>query len=155
MKERVYVESSVISYLASKPANDLIIKARQKITHDWWKNNRTNYELCVSSLVEEEISSGDTEAAKTRISVIANLPHLFVSDTAINIAQSLITGGAVPPGSEQDALHIATAAAQGADYILTWNFKHMNNAKIKSKIRYILEELGYNCPQICSPEELN
>ena len=48
-----------------------------------------------------------------------------------NIATSLLEMNAVPKGSEEDALHIGIAAAQGTTYLLTWNFKHINNAETK------------------------
>jgi hypothetical protein len=51
-------------------------------------------------------------------------------------------------------LHIGIAAAQGADYLLTWNFKHINNAEMRSAITKVVESCGLACPQICSPEEL-
>ncbi len=66
----------------------------------------------------------------------------------------LITQDAVPEDSEKDALHIGIAAAQGADYLLTWNFKHINNAEMKSAKAKVVESCGLVCPQICSPEEL-
>ena len=61
---------------------------------------------------------------------------------------------AVPKGSEEDALHIGIATAQGADFLLTWNFKHINNAEKKAAITRLIESAGYACPQLCSPEEL-
>ena len=66
----------------------------------------------------------------------------------------LVANGAVPEGSEEDALHIGIAYAQGADYLLTWNFKHINNAETKAAITRLVESCGYSCPQLCSPEEL-
>jgi len=56
--------------------------------------------------------------------------------------------------SEEDALHIGIAAVQGVNYLLTWNFRHINNAEMKSAIIEIVESCGYICPQLCSPEEL-
>jgi hypothetical protein len=79
---------------------------------------------------------------------------LAISDEATRLAELLLTQGAVSEGSEEDALHIGIAAAQGADYLLTWNFKHINNAEMKSAITKVVESCGLACPQICSPEEL-
>ena len=39
-------------------------------------------------------------------------------------------------------------------YVETWNFRHINNAEMKARIRAVIEEAGYECPVICSPEEL-
>ena len=150
----VYIESSVISYLISRPSRDVVIAGRQAISHDWWENHRQRFELRVSALVEEEIARGDSLAAERRISLIEGIPNLAISDKATELAELLLTQGAVPKGSEEDALHIAIAAAQSADYLLTWNFKHINNAEMKSAIVKVVESYGLVCPQFCSPEEL-
>lgn len=154
MRSVVYIESSVISYLASRPSRDIVIAGRQAITHDWWEHEKDRFELRVSALVEEEIMRGDPCAAERRLAAIADIPSLSVSDAAVILAENLIDQGAMPVGSENDALHIAIAATQGADYLLTWNFKHINNAETKNIIVRIVESFGCMCPQLCSPEEL-
>ena len=153
-KPTVYVESSVISYLASRPSRDIIIAGRQAITLGWWETQRHRFELRISILVEEEIGKGDKEAAGKRLALASDIPRLVSSDEALRIAERLLETGAIPPGSEEDALHIGIAAAQGADFLLTWNFKHINNAETKSAIASVIESFGYVCPQLCSPEEL-
>jgi hypothetical protein len=154
VKPTVYIESSVISYLASRPSRDVVIAGRQAISHEWWENHRQRFEIRVSALVEEEISRGDTVAAGRRIAWIEDIPSLAISDEAMALAELLVAQGAVPKGSEEDALHIGIAAAQGVDYLLTWNFKHINNAEMKSAITKVVESQGLVCPQLCSPEEL-
>ncbi|MEA2104974.1 MAG: type II toxin-antitoxin system VapC family toxin [Candidatus Cloacimonadota bacterium] len=154
MKNMVYIESSVISYLTSRPSRDVIIAGRQAVSHDWWENHRHRFDLRISILVEEEISQGDFEAAKLRTNKISEIENLSISDEATEIAELLLSQGAVPKGSEEDALHIGIAAAQGADYLLTWNFKHINNAETKKAIIELVESCGYICPQLCSPDEL-
>ena len=154
MNPMVYIESSVISYLVSRPSRDGVIAGRQTISHDWWENHRQRFELRVSAMVEEEINRGDSLAAQRRLALIEEIPSLAISDEATQLAELLLTQGAVPHGSEEDALHIGIDAAQGADYLLTWNFKHINNAELKSAITKVVESCGLVCPQICSPEEL-
>lgn len=154
MKPTVYIESSVISYLASRPSRDIIVAGRQAITLDWWESQRHRFELRISILVEEEIGKGDAEAAAKRLALVAGIPSLASSDEAVRVAERLLERGAVPAGSEEDALHIGIAAAQGADFLLTWNFKHINNAETKSAIVAVIASFGYVCPQLCSPEEL-
>ncbi|NTW88682.1 MAG: type II toxin-antitoxin system VapC family toxin [Desulfobulbaceae bacterium] len=154
MKQTVYVESSVISYLTSRPNRDVIIAGRQSVTLDWWENQRHRFELRISVLVEEEISKGDSSAAQQRLDKVTEIQSLLISDEAVRIADLLLAEKAVPRGSEEDALHIGIAAAQGADFLLTWNFKHINNAEKKAAITRLIESAGYACPQLCSPEEL-
>ena len=154
MKISVYIESSVISYLTARPSNDLIKSARQAITDEWWQKDKSRFEIFVSALVEEEISRGNPEASKRRLEITEEIPNLSVSDDSKNIAEALISSGAIPKNSEEDALHIGIATAHGVHYLLTWNFKHINNAETKSLISEIIEKLGYVPPVLCSPEEL-
>ena len=154
MKSTVYIESSVISYLTSRPSRDIVIAGRQAITVDWWENHRHRFELRISILVEEDISKGDSAAAQQRIEEVAKIFSLTISNEAVRIADLLIDKGAVPQGSKEEALHIGIAAAQGADFLLTWNFKHINNAETKGAVVRLVESCGYVCPQLCSPEEL-
>jgi len=154
MVATVYIESSVISYLTSRPSRDLVTAARQTITAEWWDEKKSNYEVYVSALVEEEIARGDPRAASLRLSVVEDVPALDISEEAKNLAKELIRFEAIPTNSEEDALHIGIAAANGIDYLLTWNFKHINNAETKAAIVNVVEIHGFVCPIMCSPEEL-
>lgn len=154
MKISVYVESSVISYLTARPSRDVVKAARQAITEDWWKKEMKRFDVFISALVEEEISSGDISAARQRLDAVKDAPSADVSSEAMNIAQALIASGAVPESSKEDPLHIGIATANGIEYLLTWNFKHINNAEKKKNIIKVVEALGYQCPSLCSPEEL-
>ena len=154
MVATVYIESSVISYLSSRPSRDLVTAARQAITAEWWAKHRSNFEVYVSALVEEEISRGDAHASGLRLSVLEDIPALDISEEAKNVAKDLVRFGAIPTNSEEDALHIGIATANGIDYLLTWNFKHINNAETKGAIVKVVENHGLLCPVLCSPEEL-
>ena len=140
--------------MASRPSRDVIVAARQAISHDWWNVHRHRFNLRISGLVEEEIGRGDGDAAQRRMGWVVGIPSLAVSDAAVELAKKLLLDGAIPTGSENDALHVSIAAAQSADYLLTWNFRHINNAERKSAIAEVVESFGFVCPHICSPEEL-
>lgn len=154
MKSTVYVETSVISYLTSRPSRDVIIAGRQLITNDWWNKHRDKFDLYISELVIEEINHGDSFAAKKRMNKVANIPSLAITNESIKLAKLLLSHKLVPLGSKEDALHIAVATLQGIDYLLTWNFKHINNAEMRASIVRIIESCSYICPHFCSPEEL-
>jgi len=152
--EKVYVESSVISYITARPSRDLVVSARQAITNEWWEQKRKKYDVYISELVIEEIASGDKEAAQKRLDAVKAIPNLEITETAKELASLLISSGAVPDNSPEDALHIGLAAAQGVEYLLTWNFKHINNATKRADITQLIESQGFLSPVLCSPEEL-
>ena len=154
-KSKVYVETSIISYLASRPSRDYIVLARQEITREWWRSSRPIYDIFVSSLVESEAMAGDQDAAKRRLKIMQNIPGLALSKPATDLAKFLVKSGAVPAIAKEDALHIALAAVHGMDFLITWNCTHIANASIRRKIIKVIETNGYECPTICTPEELS
>jgi hypothetical protein len=154
MSETVYIESSVISYFTARPSRDVVVSARQAITENWWRNQKSKYEVFISGLVIQEISEGDGEAAQKRLEVIEGTPLLAMPEEALELAKDLLIQGAVPLNSEEDAFHIAIAAVSGINFLLTWNFKHINNAHTKALISSVIETHGFICPILCSPEEL-
>lgn len=154
MASSVYVETSVISYYAARPSRDIVTAARQTITQEWWNEERERYEIYISVLVVEEAKAGDAVAAQRRAEALSGLPILEINDATSSVAKRLIDGGLIPATSVEDALHIALAAVHGMDFLLTWNFRHINNAEAKARIGAAIEALGYECPVICSPEEL-
>jgi hypothetical protein len=150
----VYVESSVISYLTARLSRDVVTSARQNITSEWWESCRNLYDLYISELVIEEISSGDTSAANARLALTENIAVLVATDNARELAKTLLTKKAIPATSVEDAMHISIAAVQGVDFLITWNFKHINNANTRQRIESVIQAAGYTCPVLCSPEEL-
>jgi hypothetical protein len=154
MKRSVYVETSIFGYLAARPSRDVVSAARQSITQDWWTNNRSKYDLLISALVVREIMAGDPDAADRRRRLVTDIPLVEVSPEAVALAGTLVTQVPIPSTFAEDALHIAISAYHGATYLLTWNFKHINNARLKTRLAAVLYAAGFACPVICSPEEL-
>ena len=154
MKPTVYLETSIVSYYTGRPSRDLIIAGRQQITRDWWENERQKYALYVSALVVQESQRGEPAAIKKREQAIKGIPLLRTTPETEELAESLVKKGPIPPEYPDDALHIALASTNGMDYLLTWNFRHINNARMKSDVTKIVALFGYECPVICTPEEL-
>ncbi|MFA6172497.1 MAG: type II toxin-antitoxin system VapC family toxin [Kiritimatiellales bacterium] len=154
MKKSVYIETSVISYLTARVSRDLVSAARQQLTQEWWDSFRHNFDLFVSRLVLKEISSGDTLAAARRLDAVKGMTVLEVHETAFVLADELMKQGALPEKAREDALHIAVSAVCGIDFLVTWNCRHIDNAVMKPVIRTVCSDLGYSCPEICTPEEL-
>jgi hypothetical protein len=150
----VYIESSVISYITARPSRDVVTSARQAITIEWWETYKNSFEIFISELVLEEIGTGDLQASSNRLAIVENIPVLVATNNAIALAKTLISSSAIPTSSSEDALHISIAAVQGIDFLLTWNFKHINNANTRDKITQVINRLNFQCPVLCSPEEL-
>lgn len=152
--QSVYLETSFISYLTARPSRTIIGAAHQEITRDWWSRKRDVFELRISELVVRECAAGDPEAAQRRLDAIAGIPRFEINERVERIALCLVQRGLIPPQVAEDALHIAIAAVHGADFILTWNFKHIANPMMQRRIAGYLDEIGLPLPFICTPEEL-
>lgn len=154
MSDTVYVETSVISYLTSRPSREVITAAHQQLTAEWWSGARASFRPVISQLVIEEASLGDPESARRRLKAVAGLPVLALSGTGRELARALLDELAVPPAAVADALHIAIAAENGVRYLLTWNCRHIANASARPLIEQVLRLRGYDAPVLCTPEEL-
>lgn len=153
MSARVYVETSIVSYLSARPSRDVVIAAHQQITRRWWRGRR-QYRLVVSQLVLDESGTGDPAARSRRLRTLRGIPVLPLTADATRLGQELIRRGALPKKATVDALHIAIAAAHQVEYLVTWNCKHMANAMIRGTIEAICRSAGLEPPIICTPEEM-
>lgn len=150
----VYIETSIVSYLRQRPSSQVVMAARQLLTHQWWNEVRSNYELVTSQFVLDEVSAGDPVLAAERLQSLDGIP-LLPRDARIGvIAGEIMSRAILPSKALVDALHIAMVAHHGIDYLLTWNCKHIANAKILPRIHEVLTDLGCWIPLICTPEEM-
>ena len=153
-RPRVYLETTVISYLTARPSRNLRVMAHQEITVDWWSRRRMSFELYVSRLVVDEASAGDAEAAARRLSTLEAIPRLELTEPVSALAAQLVAQAGIPREAVEDAVHVAIAAAHGMDYLLTWNCRHIANAAMRNRIEDVCASSGFEAPVICTPEEL-
>ena len=154
MKRKVYIETSIVSYLTAKPSRDLLAAAWQEITTAWWDRRRSDFDLYTSELAVEEAARGDDVAARRRLEHLGTLTLLDVTESSLALAQMLMERGAMPASAVDDALHVALAAVHNMDYLLTWNCRHINNAEMIPAIRAVVLSAAYSLPEICTPQEL-
>jgi len=154
VKKDVYIETTVVSYLTARTSRNTIIAGHQEATRKLRPKLAAEYGAFVSALVYEEAQRGDPRQARMRLEAIKSFPMLEIDDEARDLAQRIIAEKGVPKEYPEDALHVAVAAVNGIEVFITWNFGHLINPFIRFKIRRIVENAGYQCPEICSPEEL-
>lgn len=154
MKPKVYIETTVISYLTSRPSRDLRLAAHQQATQDWWQDRKSAFALYASQLVIQEASRGDEEAAKLRTDKLRNVLLLDATSEALSLAETILENKLIPQNVAEDTAHIAIATTNAMDYLLTWNLKHIANATVRGKVEALRRSEGYEPPIICTPEEL-
>ena len=154
MKPKVYVETTVISYLTAWPSRDVVVAGYQQSTREWWRTAGARFELVASELVVNESRAGDPVAAKDRLAVLESVTLLEATHEAANLAQKLIESGTIPAKAVEDAGHIAIAVTNGVEYLVTWNCRHIANATRRADIERVCREAGYEPTIICTPDEL-
>lgn len=154
MKPSIYLETSIISYLAAHPSRDLVTAARQQVTHEWWRRRRNDFDLYVSELVHSEAAAGDDDAASRRLALLGKISVIDITPLSEELSEHIVSSVRLPARARADALHIALAAAQGLDYLMTWNVTHLANAIIRPRVERACREMGYEPPVLCTPDEL-
>lgn len=149
-----YLDSNVISYLTARPSRDIVSLAHQQVTREWWDRHRHAFDLHVSELVLYEIGRGDAEAAQARLQLVQGLPVLQGTAEARALADRIFRATTLPDKAASDALHVAIAAVNGMDFLLTWNCTHIANGVVLKVVNTVCRENGYEPPIVCTPEEL-
>ena len=154
MKPKLYLETTVPSYLASRPSPILVVAGHQQITKEWWMKQRHAFDIYISQFVLDEVRTGDPEAARERMLAVKDLPVLDITPEVGALASRILATGIIPRKAARDAAHIAIAAVHELDFLVTWNCKHIANAIIARRVASICRQSGFQCPVICTPEEL-
>lgn len=150
----IYVETSVVSYLTARPARDLVIAANQQVTAERWAEAPGRYTLVTSAVVLREAGAGDSSAAAARLAQLDGLPVLELTPDALALGSELRRAGLLPPKALADALHVAVAALGGADFLATWNLRHLAGAQVRRRIENALRARGLEPPSLCTPLDL-
>jgi hypothetical protein len=151
---KTYLETSVISYLIARPSRDALITAHQELTRKWWKTQRHELDLYVSSEVITEIGRGDPNAARQRVELVDGLPLLDADLRSEALAAEILRRSVLPVTAFADAAHIAIAAVHAMDFLVTWNCRHIANGFVQRRIARLVRDRGLEPPVVVTPEEL-
>jgi hypothetical protein len=153
-KPRVYVETTIVSYLTAKESRDPIVRGHQLETVKWWTLAPEEFDLVVSVFVRDEANQGDPNYAAKRLAALDSLDHLKVTTAAEQFAEALVREGVIPSTSSEDALHIAIAVTHGIPYLVTWNCRHIANANMRQRYEDSCRAHGYRPTILCTLSEL-
>jgi hypothetical protein len=154
MKPRLYIETTIPSYLVARTSRSLRLSADQESTRTWWVVYRHKYDLFVSEAVLEEAADCDADFAAKRLALLGGLPRLRITAEVGALVARFLDEQIIPPAVAADAVHLALAVAHRMDLLLTWNCKHLHNPHLERRIVAVSRDLGYDCPVICTPAEL-
>ncbi|HEU0300190.1 MAG TPA: type II toxin-antitoxin system VapC family toxin [Longimicrobium sp.] len=154
-KPTVYIETSIVSYLAASPSRHPVTARNQRLTHEWWNTHRHRYALYTSTLVADEARSGDPVLARHRLALLQPIPRLEPEREEVrDLARELRAYVPLPANAHADALHIALAAVEKRAYLLTWDSRHIANPRLHTRIEKVCEARGFTMPVLCTPREM-
>jgi predicted nucleic acid-binding protein len=151
--DTVYIETSIVSHATARPSGDPPTAVLQDLAKRWMDEQRPLYDIVTSQLVIDEASMGDPDAASRRLAMLDGIPVLPVNPDADTVANELVARSLMPSSARIDALHVATAALAGVEYLLTLNCKHIANAHELPRVYQLLDEFGLSGLLICTPFE--
>ena len=154
MKPSLYLETTIPSFLVGNISQVLVTAGHQAATRQWWEEEKDNYRLFISSVVEDEIAQGELGFVKDRQTLLAELPRLEVTKEIAELAVKLHEYLHLPPHARPDAMHLALACYYEIDYLLTWNMKHLANGHVRHGLQRLHDAKEIFLPTICTPEEL-
>ena len=154
IKPRVYIESTVISYLVARSSDNPILASRQRASQQLWENYADKFEFVISDIVSNEVRLGDTNAAQRRLEVISSLRVLELLPEVDVLGRKLLDTEAIPRNSESDAQHIAIATVHSVEYLVSWNHKHIVNENRREYINQVCQEAGFQPTILYTPIQL-
>jgi hypothetical protein len=153
MKAKLYLETTIPSYLVANASRDARLAVDQQQTIEWWELYRGRFEVYISAVVLRELARGNAGMAGKRLEKIVGIPLLSPNIESELLAERLLAS-VIPANAADDAAHIALAAVHQMDFLLTWNCKHINNRFTIRRIEKACAEMDYQCPVISTPTEL-
>lgn len=150
----VYIETSIVSYLRQSQSVLEHSRIRQEQTLEWWLNHRQRYRIVTAQYVIDEANAGHPDLVSERLRHLVGVPLLPLPDLINDVAEEILNRSILPRSATLDALHIACAAVNHVEYLLTWNCKHIANPIILPRVYRVLSELGLDFPVICTPADL-
>ena len=154
MPERVYIETSIPSfYYNQRPGTEMV--ARRNWTQHWWNEERNRYELYTSALVVRELSGGEHPDKAEKLGLISGVSLLEVTQPALETAAFLVLNKAMPVDPFADAVHLALAAHNECDILLTWNCVHLANRNKLRHLKQLLREANLEMPHVVTPLDLS
>ena len=147
-KQRVFLDTSVFSaYLDERQSE------RMALTQEFWRKLE-NFEVYTSEVTKQELeATTDSTKREQFCELIEGMEILGVSKDAEDLAGRYVKESIIPEKFINDALQMAIATVNQIAVVLSWNFRHMVNQKVKTRINAVNVSLNYQAVEIAAPAE--
>ena len=147
MKQKIYIDTSVFGGYFDEEFSEHTIPLFDKIRNG-------EFILFYSTVTQDELEKAPDKVKELVKSLKAEFTeYLETTDEAIDLATEYITEKVVGKTSYADCLHIALATVNRADFLVSWNFKHIVNMQRIRGYNSINIRNGYKQLEIRSPRE--
>jgi len=149
---KIYLDTSVLGGIF-----DIEDSQRMKIVQQCLKKiKRGDFEVFISRLTIQELMDAPLEIKEKLIKIVEDIQPKILEETeeSLEIAEAYINEGIIPEKFRDDARHIAIVSFYEIDFLVSWNYHHMVNIKVKKLVNAINLRLGYKLIEIVPPEEV-
>jgi predicted nucleic acid-binding protein len=147
MKPRLYIDTSVFGGHFDEEFSEHTIPLFQRI-------QANEFIILFSTVTQDELENAPEKVRNLVKNIHADITNfLELDEEAINLASEYITENVVGQTSYADCLHIALATIHRADFLVSWNFKHIVNIERIRGYNSINIKNGYKQLEIRSPRE--
>ena len=147
MKQRIYLDTSVFGGYFDEEFSEHTIPLFDRL-----KNN--DFTLLFSTVTQDELENAPEKVRNLVKSIRTDSTEfLDTTEESIDLATEYITEKVVGQTSFADCLHIALATINRADFLVSWNFKHIVNIQRIRGYNSINIKNGYKQLEIRSPRE--
>jgi len=151
-KLKIYIDTSVLGGFFDKedPKRIRIAETFLKLA------KREKFDVYLSRLTIEEISKAPTDIRDNLKNIITGIDVKVLEETeeCIELSQMYVDEGVIPKRFRDDARHIAIATFYNLDFLISWNYRHMVNIRVKKLVSSVNLKMGFNPIEIISPEEV-
>ena len=148
MKQRLYIDTSVFGGYFDDEFAEFTKPLFEKISNG-------NFKLLFSTATQDELENAPPQVRDLVTHLKTEFTE-FIEETeeAVNLALAYIAEKVVGQTSYVDCLHIALATIHRADFLISWNFKHIVNVQRIMGYNSVNLKNGYKQLEIRSPREL-
>ena len=147
MKQRIYIDTSVVGGYHDTEFKACTVPLFERIQNG-------EFVVLLSTVTQDELEDAPI-CVQELIRSMKNefTEFLTISDEVIDLANDYINEGVVGQTCYADCLHIALATIYRADFLISWNFKHIVNVRRITGYNSINIRNGYRQLEIRSPRE--
>jgi hypothetical protein len=153
-KPIVYIETTIPSYYFETRTSSTA-RAWRAATRKWWRESSDQFRLVTSNVTFLELTLAPDSKRLSGFRLMSEIEVVPESEEVIALRADYIENLAMPNEAIGDADHLAYASVYHADFLLTWNCKHLANANKFRHMSVINARYGLGLPTIVTPLQLD